>query len=108
MANKLYDQTKQGTRVLFDENTAATHTVLAGTAGSSIRVLDWDLYLAAANTVTWNASTGGVQGSAWPYAAGSWVPNTREWFQIPAGEDLELILGSAAQVVGAVWYELVS
>lgn len=101
-----------GTRVAFDQSTAADHTVVAASAGKIIRVLGWKLTIAAAVNLTWKTSlpaplpNGNISGV---YVFGSGGVDEPilpfQCYETESGEALILSLSGAVRVSGDIWYE---
>ena len=95
-----------GTRVAFDQNTAADHTVVAASAGTRHRILAWRLTLAAAVNLTWKSDTTAISGV---YVFGSGGVDEPllpfQGYETAAGEALKLTLSGAVRVSGDIWYE---
>jgi len=106
----IYDRNwSAGTRIAFDENTAADHTVLAAQgAGIKIRVLAFSLIVAAANDLTWKSNTTAISG-VFPHPAPIlWEPLLPiQQYETEPNEALNLTLGGAVRVAGDIWVELV-
>ena len=101
-----------GTRVAFDQSTAADHTIVAGVAGKTIRVLGWKLTIAAAVNITWKTSLPAPFGSgsiSGVYVFGSGGIDEPvlpfQCYETSEGEALILTLSGAVRVSGDVWYE---
>ena len=78
-----------GTRVAFDQNTAADHTVVVASAGNRHRILAYRL------TVVYVLGSGGIDEGVMPF----------QGYETAAGEALKLTLSGAVRVSGDVWYE---
>ncbi len=98
-----------GIKVNFSESTADDFTVKAAVAGSRIRVLGWTLSITAAQSLTWKSGTTAIS-QAFPFGgAGFWEPlKPFQMYETAVGEALVLTLGSAVQVTGEIWYEVVT
>jgi hypothetical protein len=104
-------QPRPGTRVAFDESTAAAHEVAAATSGVKWRVLrGWlqnlhgtdsvSLYFTDATgaiSQTWRVNAGDT--CNFGYAEGDY------WQSDNSGEALSLVLSAACQVRGEIWVE---
>lgn len=93
---------------LFDENTAATHEIVALTAGKRMTVYEVYLAAAGANDVTWKSNTtillgpvGLTAGNIMHIPAG-----TLPFCSVASGEALNLTLSAAARVTGWVKYTI--
>lgn len=95
-----------GTRVAFDQNTAADHTVVAASAGKRHRILAWRLTLAAAVNLTWKSDTTAISG-VYVFGSGGVDEGVMPFqgYETAEGEALKLTLSGAVRVSGDIWYE---
>jgi hypothetical protein len=105
------DDLRTGTRVEFDESTAATHQVAAGVTGAKWRVLHgWLQNLHASLQVNVQfTDASGVISSPFMIPPGSLIQfGVREcdfWQSDNAGEALSLIMDTAVNVKGDIYVE---
>lgn len=95
---------------VVNASASGDNTVVAGTSGMQIVVLQYTIVASAAVTVTWESSGGAVLGGPMAHAANGGVAtpyNPTAHFVTTSGEGLVLNLSSAVQVGGHVSYILV-
>ena len=94
-------------RATFDENTIATHEVVAAVAGKKLRVVSALLGSAGSNTAIWKSDST-VISPAFPLSADSGyvLPEAPVLghFETAAGEPLQLELTAAERVAGHLTY----
>jgi hypothetical protein len=94
----------------FDENTAATHEVLAAVTGRKIQLVRARLRIAGACTITWYSGTSAiVGGTSEPFgSAGYYYFDIHSGSNIRTaeGEALQLAISAGVQVAGPIWYRL--
>lgn len=89
----------------IDENSTGSQEIVAAVTGKKIRVVSFFLVVSDAQTLTWQSSSTGLTG-AMAFAANGGMATGSEMglFETQEGEALNLLLGSAVQVSGAVSY----
>ena len=95
----------------IDAASSGDNTLVAATSGRKIKVTALFLVAAGAVTVRFESAAGGTALTGqmnFPANGGIVLPeNSRGWFETNAGELLNLELGGAVSVDGALTYELV-
>lgn len=95
-------------RAVVDCATSGDNTIVAAVTGKAIRIISG--YVVAANAVTarWESGAGGTalsgQMNLAQYGGIVWPPNPYGWAQTAAGALLNLELGGAVSVDGAIQY----
>ena len=101
-----------GIPVDFDENTIATHAIVAAPgAGRRVRLLYWHLYIAGAQGLIFKSGTDDIIGADHKFNGEAyWTSGAHEGFRIEADTNaaLQVALDAALQVKGFFLYQLVT
>jgi len=93
---------------VINETTAASNEIVAAAAGKRILVVAVVVVCTGANTLTWRSATTALSGPMGFAANGGYaLESDTGLFVTAAGEALNLLSGSAAQVSGHLVYGLI-